>query len=198
MSYYGIKVKQVLDCEIDHLSRFTDYEHDPFETLKIKPEVALIKREWCKEIFEGTKVWEVRGSRTKKRGTIAVAQSGDQQLVGELEIVDCFPIGRRRDGVIVPWDDTQTSGINFIGAGENFSKHCIPNLEVIQYEHIYAWVLSNKRVYPNPIAYTHPWGCVQWVKLEREQYQQAASAANFMYGRGGQEQFMFLSLLNFT
>lgn len=182
MSYYDNKVKQVLDCEIDHLLRFTDYEHDPIETLKIKPEVALIiKREWCKEIFQGTKVWEVRGCRTKKRGTIAVAQSGDQQLVGELEIIDCFPIGRRHHGVIVPWDDTQTSGINFIGAQENISKHCIPNLEVIQYDKIFAWVLSNKRAYPNPIAYKHPLGCVQWVKLEPQQCQQVASAANIEY-----------------
>ena len=50
-----------------------------------RPGVALvIKKRWCDEIFEGSKVWEIRGSSLAKRGRICIAQSKSQMLVGEV------------------------------------------------------------------------------------------------------------------
>ena len=133
------------------------------------PEVALvIKQKWCKEIFTGTKVWEIRGTATSRRGLIAVAQAGSKQIVGQVEILSCLRVGRREGGVIVPWDDTRESRDNFIGASENYPKHCIGDIHnIVSYTRIYAWVLGNKRAYETPTTYFHPNGCVRWVKLNR-------------------------------
>ena len=54
----------------------------------------LIKAEWCQEIFEHGKCWEIRGQCSKIRGRIAIAQSGTGTLVGEATLVDCIVVER--------------------------------------------------------------------------------------------------------
>lgn len=116
----------------------------------------------------GTKVWEIRGTATNRRGLIGVAQAGSKQIVGQVEILACLRVGRREGGVIVPWDDTREARDNFIGASENYPKHCIGDINtIVSYTRIYAWVLGNKRAYETPAIYHHPNGCVRWVKLNR-------------------------------
>ena len=49
------------------------------------PEVALIiKKHWCKQIFHGTKIWEIRGKPVTRRGRICIAESRSKTLVGEV------------------------------------------------------------------------------------------------------------------
>lgn len=74
----------VLDCD-ELLAAAGKRLADPAATQLQRPGVALvIKKRWCDEIFEGSKVWEIRGSSLAKRGRICIAQSKSQMLVGEV------------------------------------------------------------------------------------------------------------------
>ena len=132
-----------------------------------KPDVALvIKKDWCQKIFEGSKVWEIRGSPCRKRGRIAIAESKPGMLVGEVTVVDCLKVGRLRNGQIEPWSSSQSDQANFIGALHNLNKHCVSDLSCIKYPSVYAWVLDKTKRYTRPQAYEHRQGAVIWVKLK--------------------------------
>lgn len=132
-----------------------------------RPGVALvIKKRWCDEIFEGSKIWEIRGSSLAKRGRICIAQSKSQMLVGEVEVVNCLKVGRKVDGKLVPWSNSPQDVQNFIGAHENLPKHCVEDLSWVPYSKVFAWVLDKKLRYAEPQPYRHKKGCIQWVKLE--------------------------------
>lgn len=45
----------------------------------------IIKEKWLRLILSGLKSWEIRGSRTKKRGTIYLIQSGSSHIMGQVE-----------------------------------------------------------------------------------------------------------------
>lgn len=110
----------------------------------------LIKSPWIEMILAGRKTWEIRGSKTKKRGQIALIRSGSGLIIGVCEIV----------GVIGPLSKGKML--------ENFSKHRIPphNLKHgLPYEKTYAWVLKNVKPLKEPIPYKHPLGAVIWVIL---------------------------------
>ena len=67
----------ILDC--DELNAEADKKKSQ------RPAVALvIKKRWCDQIFEGSKVWEIRGNALTKRGRICIAQSKSKTLVGEV------------------------------------------------------------------------------------------------------------------
>eukprot|EP00435_Cladocopium_sp_Y103_P056439 s636_g19.t1 len=132
-----------------------------------RPGVALvIKKRWCDKIFDGSKVWEIRGTSLAKRGRICIAQSKSQMLVGEVEVVNCLKVGRKVDGRLVPWSNSPQDLQNFIGARENLPKHCVEDLSWVPYSKVFAWVLDKKIRYAEPQPYRHKKGCIQWVKLE--------------------------------
>eukprot|EP00438_Fugacium_kawagutii_P018008 Skav223294 [mRNA] locus=scaffold2998:131354:133662:+ [translate_table: standard] len=149
-----------------------------------RPPVALvIKKRWCDKIFEGGKIWEIRGTPLTKRGRICIAQSKSKMLVGEVEVVDCLKVGRKVDGRLVPWSLAAEDVRNFIGAPENLPKHCVEDLNWVPYskamrgaewglvglsgaDPVFAWVLDKKLRYEQPEPYRHKPGCIQWVKLE--------------------------------
>lgn len=132
-----------------------------------QPGVALvIKKQWCEKIFEGTKIWEIRGTALAKRTRICIAQSKSKSLIGEVDIVDCLQVGRMENGQLIPWSDSEWHQQNFIGAEENLPKHCIEDLSCIAYSKIYAWVLDNKQRYDKPKPYRHKTGCITWVRLD--------------------------------
>ena len=131
------------------------------------PGVALvIKKRWCEEIFEGTKIWEIRGTPVKRRGPISIAQSKSKKLVGEVHVTDCLKVGRRENGEVVPWSDSELHQKNFIGAPENLHKHRVDDLNLVPYTKVYAWVLDKKHRYEHPKPYSHKKGCITWVKLD--------------------------------
>lgn len=109
----------------------------------------IIKKHWLDLILSGKKTWEIRGSNTKKRGEIALIESGSGQVVGVCSLVDSHP---------VTLDDME----------RNIDKHQIePDLVTIthhlQYKYPHAWVLDDVwEIVPK--KYNHPQGAVIWVK----------------------------------
>lgn len=106
----------------------------------------VVKEPWIDKILDGDKTWEIRGSNTKVRGTIALIKSGTGMIYGTVEIIDSHFIG--------PFDIVC-----------NKDKHCIQNVTIINYDYPHAWVLRNPVKYDKPIPYNHPQGAVIWVNL---------------------------------
>ncbi|WP_339200358.1 ASCH domain-containing protein [Paenibacillus sp. FSL P2-0322] len=105
----------------------------------------IIKPNWADMVLSGIKPWEIRGSRTHKRGTIGIIKSGSGLVYGTADLVDCVPM-------------------TFYNWYENKDKHHVEYADV-DYKTPYAWVMQNPVIYPEPIPYKHPQGAVIWVKL---------------------------------
>eukprot|EP00438_Fugacium_kawagutii_P031201 Skav220796 [mRNA] locus=scaffold150:236840:244810:+ [translate_table: standard] len=132
------------------------------------PKSALIiKKPWCDLILSGAKTWEIRGERCHKRERIAIAQAASGLLVGEVDLVDCFPVG----------DPAITS--QYLWAPQNLHKHCVTDPATVPYKNPFAWVLSNPRVYSPPRPFPYKPGCRKWVLLQNNS---AASAATEVQG----------------
>ncbi|MEK3787581.1 ASCH domain-containing protein [Paenibacillus sp. FSL K6-1230] len=110
----------------------------------------IIKPQWADMILSGAKTWEIRGSRTTKRGRIGIIKSGSGMVYGEVELEDCLPL------TYEAWHN-------------NMPKHQVP-YQNINYKTPYAWVLTNARLYDEPIPYKHPQGAVIWVNLGEEKH----------------------------
>lgn len=106
----------------------------------------IIKEKWLELILAGKKTWEIRGSRTKKRGTIYLIKSGSGQIVGQVDLIGCMELANEQ-------------------YERNSSRHCIgTGFSRLPYKKPYAWILDNAIRYKKPIPYTHPQGAVIWVK----------------------------------
>ena len=111
-------------------------------------DILVIKEYFGNLILTGNKTWEVRNTNTKKRGTISIAYSGTNKRFGTVELVDSFPLTKEL-------------------FDENFFKHhneCSWDELLESYNHPYAWVMENPKLYSKPIPYEHPHGAVVWVK----------------------------------
>jgi len=107
----------------------------------------VIKRKWLDKILAGTKDWEIRGTATKRRGWIHLAESkAGGKLKGLARLCDCREICRR-----------------------DFSRHVrhhrVPDLHLVPYKRIFAWVLAGAKKYTKPVSYVHKRGAVIWVKV---------------------------------
>ncbi|MFF2531369.1 ASCH domain-containing protein [Brevibacillus sp. NPDC058079] len=109
----------------------------------------VIKSPWIDLILEGKKVWEIRGSKTKIRGKIALIQSGTGLVVGTAELVDC-------------------KSLSLFDYQMAINEHCIQDCGVAPYSTIHAWVLMNAIRLQTPIPYVHPQGAVIWVNLNQQ------------------------------
>ena len=107
----------------------------------------IIKRPWIDFILDGSKTWEIRGSRTNVRGMIELIQSGSGLVVGSVEIVDCIELSKE-----------------FYSS--SFEKHHIQNTDNFPYKKTFAWVLKNPKRYDKPRTYKHPMGAIIWVNLD--------------------------------
>lgn len=107
----------------------------------------IIKSPYIELILEGKKTWEIRGSKTSIRGTIALIKSGSKKVFGEVDLVDCIEID-----------------LNM------YNKYCLElygkEEEKLPYKKTYAWVVKNPRVYDVAKDYIHPLGAVIWVNLD--------------------------------
>jgi hypothetical protein len=110
----------------------------------------VIHRPWIDMILDGQKTWEIRGSRTSIRETIALAASGDKTVIGVCDLVDCIgPLtqnGYRK---------------NAKKAGKRPSEATLGH-----YRQTYAWVMAKPRILEQPVPYEHSPGAVIWVRLE--------------------------------
>jgi hypothetical protein len=114
--------------------------------------VALLVREpWVSLLCQGTKTWELRGSRTHKRGRIALAAAGTGGwVVGGATLVGCHG----------PLSAAQ------LAAAE--ALHCVPgggNAFRRYKTGVYAWEFAHASRAETPLRYEHPAGAVIWVNL---------------------------------
>lgn len=110
----------------------------------------IIREEPIKEILAGRKIWEIRGSSTKIRGTISLIQSGLGVIVGVCELVDCV------------------GPLSLVDLQQEVDKHRIPKEQLINklpYSRTFAWVLKDAKHFNQPIPYKHPLGAIRWVIL---------------------------------
>ena len=115
--------------------------------LRRKAQMALvIKNHWLDKILTGRKVWEIRGTSTKRRGWIHFAQSKSGQLRGGAELVDCFQVERGE-------------------FPKHRCKHGLTSLKGIKYTKLWAWVLSDAQEYAAPFDYSHTAGAVIFVRV---------------------------------
>lgn len=112
----------------------------------------VIKPEPLEKILVGKKTWEIRGSRTKIRGSIALIESGSGHVVGVCDLVDCLgPLSRSE-------------------MLKNTSKHRIGSSRLKQgplsrKTNCHAWVVRKARGLKKPLPYKHPQGAIIWVNL---------------------------------
>ena len=113
--------------------------------------VLIINEQWLTKILNGIKTWELRGSRTSRRGEIGLIQKGSGKIFGTCKITD----------VVGPLMKQELAN--------NFNKHQIPENKlgdiITRYKKTYAWVLSEVRRLQEPISYQHPRGAVVWVRV---------------------------------
>lgn len=114
----------------------------------------IIKGKWLEKIFDvrDPKDWEIRGSRTNKRGKILLIESGTGMIVGQTEITGCMEL-------------------DFVDFIHNEKHHKIPNSihnGNLPYQCTFAWQLRETMKYRKPIPYNHPQGAVIWVKIPEE------------------------------
>lgn len=109
----------------------------------------IIRSPWIDMIFEGKKIWEIRGNNTIVRGEVALIKSGTGLIFGTVEITDSYQVSIQ--------ELQQTKAL-----------HCIPKeiLSGINYKNIYAWKLKNPKLFKTPKSYVHPQGAVIWVNLK--------------------------------
>ncbi|ALP38007.1 hypothetical protein ASL14_19245 [Paenibacillus sp. IHB B 3084] len=105
----------------------------------------IVKPKWADLILSGAKIWEIRGRRTMKRGTIGIIKSRSGNVYGQVDLVGCISL------TMYEW-------------ANNKEKHLV-NYADIDYATPYAWVLQNPILYSEPIPYRHPQGAVIWVNL---------------------------------
>ena len=112
----------------------------------------VIKSPWMERILEAPKTWIIRGSRTSTRGRIALIKSRSSQIVGMCQIEDCI-------GPLT---------LDELKAQAELHRIPVETLTALPHTRTYAWVLSEVKVFVEPIAYKHPSGSVVWVKLTPE------------------------------
>ncbi len=112
----------------------------------------MIKRPWVDLIMSGKKTWEIRGSKTNKRGFIGLIPSKSGHVEGVARLVN----------VVGPLTLEQYQ--------QHQPKHQIPqeHLTKLPYKKTYAWVLQDPKQLETPVPYVHPQGAVIWVRLSQE------------------------------
>jgi hypothetical protein len=110
----------------------------------------LVKPPWIDKILAGKKTWELRGSRTRIRGLIALIQSGTGTVVGVCELVDVHgPLTR-------------------VELRRTTARHQVPATHFrdgLRYRRTYAWQLRKARRLRRAVPYRHASGAVIWVNL---------------------------------
>ena len=111
----------------------------------------IIHEQWLNKILNGEKTWEIRGSRTSKRGEIALIQKGSGKIFGTCKLTDVIGPLTKQDLEV------------------NIDKHKIPSTELSdildRYTNPYAWIIYDVKKLNPPVRYDHPMGAVRWVKV---------------------------------
>ncbi len=106
----------------------------------------IIDERWIEKILNGSKTWEMRSTKTKIRGDVALIKKGTGTIVGIAEIYDCISCDSEKLPLAVGFHGIPPSMPNV------FDKWNV------------AWKLrAVERL--EPIPYQHKQGAVIWVKL---------------------------------
>ena len=105
----------------DEKACFEKYGEGPLTCEVWKPSGLVIKEFWLNKSFDEEKDWELRGSKTSKRGKILLIQSGSGMIMGECNLIACMELDAA--------DFTNSK-----------NHHKIQTKE-LPYEKTYAWVL---------------------------------------------------------
>lgn len=112
----------------------------------------IVDEPWMSYILKGEKTWEMRKTRCKIRGPVALIRKGSGQVVGVAEVADSLP---------------PIASLAVFAAAE--PKHRIPPA---RQPRSFAegwrnpWVLAKARPLQRAVSYRHPSGAVIWVNLE--------------------------------
>lgn len=110
----------------------------------------VIKEPFVSQILDGNKQWEIRGSRTNVRETIALIAGGSGTVVGVCELINCLgPLTAQQFK-----ENARKAGMRPEEAKLGY------------YANTYAWVVKNPRRFKNPLPYKHPSGAIIWVTLD--------------------------------
>ena len=115
-------------------------------------DALIIKGKWLEKIFDekDPKDWEIRGSRTEKRGKILLIESGTGMIVGQTEITGCMEL----------------DAVDFIHNEKHHKIQYDMHNNKLPYPRTFAWQISGSKRYKEPIPYGHPQGAVIWVKIQ--------------------------------
>ncbi|AUR86569.1 ASCH domain protein [Vibrio phage 1.086.O._10N.222.51.F8] len=104
----------------------------------------IVDEPWISKILSGEKTWEMRSTKTKVRGEIALIKKGSGTIVGTVEIYDCMACDPEKLPMAI--------------------SHCIPSSFNVFEKWNVAWKLRGAKEI-KPIPYNHKQGAVIWVKL---------------------------------
>jgi len=111
----------------------------------------IVREPWASLIVDGKKRWEVRRTRTKYRGPVAIITGG--KIIGVAEIVDVIEL---------PVDEMAAM----------IDKHYADPMLILSYgtgkKTLFAWVMKNARRLKEPIDVEIPVGAQIWVKISPE------------------------------
>lgn len=106
----------------------------------------IVAEPWVSKILSGDKTWEMRSSKTKIRGRIALIKKGTGTIVGTVELYDCLSCDPEKLPMGV--------------------SHCIPRSMCHVFEKWnVAWKLKEVKPLLKPLPYNHKRGAVVWVNL---------------------------------
>lgn len=112
----------------------------------------IVDEPWISAILRGETIWEMRKTRCKLRGSIALIKV--RHVVGLAEVADCLPrVGSR---------EAYASAEPFHGVSPPDQEHAFAEGWRT------PWVLANARPLLKPVPYKHPSGAVIWVNLQPE------------------------------
>jgi len=114
------------------------------------PESGLIIRQpWIEMVLSELKPWEMRSSKTTKRGRICLIEQGTSSIVGEANLVNCLKPQKR-----------------FIEDDYWYWKHRINDKSLMKKWNT-PWILREVKRYDEPIIFNQPPGAVIWVDVHK-------------------------------
>ena len=158
----------VVDKSNQYFSKTPSYQHTNFSnppqrykqtdsTANIlkdieKNNALIIDQPWIELILSGQKVWEMRATKFKKSGYIALIAKGTKTIVGIAKI----------QGFEGP--------LSILELSSNIDKHRVPQAQFSaeKYKWFVAMKLSDILRLTTPIPYQHKSGSVIWVKLAEQ------------------------------
>lgn len=113
-------------------------------------QALVIKPEWLHEIYCHNKRWEMRSTKTNKRGTYGFIAQGTGLITGQFDLVDCL------------------APLTLEEHSDYFDMHRIPaEKQDLLSNYRYPWVMKNVTKFDTPIKYSHPQGAVIWVNIDK-------------------------------